>query len=66
MVKEHKKETQKEIAKKCPVCSTVATIVCNNCNSVHYCSKEHQKEHLKEHKNDCKPYVIRTNSILGR
>ncbi|GLV35041.1 SET and MYND domain containing arthropod-specific member 4 [Carabus blaptoides fortunei] len=66
MVKAHKKENQKEITKKCTVCLTVATITCNNCNSVHYCSKEHQKEHLKAHKNDCKLYVIRTNSILGR
>lgn len=42
----------------CVICNIDASLKCQGCQSVTYCSVEHQKNHWKSHKNDCKPYEV--------
>lgn len=51
---------------KCALCNEKATLECYNCSNVLYCSKEHMKKHSADHKNNCKPYMIKQNEVLGR
>lgn len=45
----------KDATKMCAVCGvTVALKNCSGCQSIAYCSREHQLQHWKEHKSDCK------------
>ena len=45
----------KNATEMCAVCGvTVALKNCAGCQSVAYCSREHQLQHWKEHKADCK------------
>jgi len=45
----------KNATKMCAVCGvTVALRKCSGCQSIAYCSREHQLQHWKEHKADCK------------
>ena len=45
----------KNRTKLCGVCGvTVALKLCTGCQSVAYCSREHQLEHWKQHKAECK------------
>ena len=46
---------EKDRRKFCSVCGvTVALKICSRCNSVAYCSREHQVQHWSEHKAECK------------
>ena len=40
-------------ARRCPICSVLATKVCSRCKQTSYCSVEHQKAHWKTHKKEC-------------
>ncbi len=45
----------KNATKMCAVCGvTVALRKCSGCQSIVYCSREHQLQHWKEHNADCK------------
>eukprot|EP00986_Skeletonema_menzelii_P008040 scaffold3268_cov171-Skeletonema_menzelii.AAC.2 len=45
----------KNATKMCAVCGvTVALRKCSGCQSIAYCSREHQLQHWKEHKAECK------------
>ncbi|XP_050677182.1 SET domain-containing protein SmydA-8 [Leptidea sinapis] len=50
----------------CAVCSSAAEQKCSNCQSVHYCSREHQKQHWKSHKHTCAPVRVNVDPKLGR
>lgn len=51
----------------CAVCKGPAAQCCSNCNTVYYCSKEHQKIDWKNgHKACCAPFRIDANETLGR
>ncbi|CAH1119383.1 unnamed protein product [Phaedon cochleariae] len=55
-----------EEAKKCEVCQKQASHKCGGCHNVYYCCKEHQRSGWKSHKNQCRPYKVCTDDILGR
>jgi hypothetical protein len=38
----------------CAVCDLISDDVCGGCNSVFYCSSDHQRQHWKTHKKSCK------------
>lgn len=45
---------------KCAVCGVPAESKCSSCNTVFYCSREHQIADWKaKHKNDCKCYEVK-------
>lgn len=50
----------------CVVCSKPAIQKCSGCQSVHYCSKEHQKEDWKLHKLQCSPARVKQDENVGR
>ncbi|KZC09337.1 PREDICTED: protein msta, isoform A-like [Dufourea novaeangliae] len=50
----------------CAVCGKTATNRCSACETVYYCSKEHQKKDWKKHTEVCTPYKLAEDSILGR
>ena len=39
---------------KCPACQAAALLLCSNCRTMRYCSKECQQEHWKTHKEECR------------
>lgn len=50
----------------CAVCQIPAKQFCSACKEVKYCGAEHQKAHWKQHKNECRPFRIAKDDILGR
>ncbi|CAG7785355.1 unnamed protein product [Allacma fusca] len=50
----------------CPVCGEKATKICTACQSVAYCSKEHQREDWSQHQKICRPYKIRESPEVGQ
>ncbi|XP_072945034.1 SET domain-containing protein SmydA-8 isoform X2 [Epargyreus clarus] len=50
----------------CAVCSSPAIQKCSGCQSVHYCSRDHQKVHWKKHKYQCTPAKVKVDPKCGR
>lgn len=50
----------------CHVCSSPATQKCAGCQSVFYCSRDHQKQHWKRHKQACTPARLKQGEGVGR
>ncbi|XP_045774604.1 SET domain-containing protein SmydA-8 isoform X1 [Maniola jurtina] len=50
----------------CEVCSAPTEHKCSSCQSVHYCSREHQKQHWKLHKQQCVPARVKEDGKYGR
>lgn len=50
----------------CAICQVPATQTCSACKLVKYCGEEHQRQHWKQHKNECRPFRIENDAILGR
>ena len=42
----------------CAVCQIPAEKKCTACNTVVYCTKEHQRKHWPVHKKDCKCWKV--------
>lgn len=49
----------------CIVCAKVAFQCCSTCQTVHYCSKEHQVADWKQHKVNCKNYKVEWDINTG-
>ncbi|XP_038222463.1 SET domain-containing protein SmydA-8 [Zerene cesonia] len=50
----------------CAICLEPTEHKCSNCQSVHYCSRDHQKQDWKVHKHRCTPARIREDPKYGR
>ncbi|CAG9564432.1 unnamed protein product [Danaus chrysippus] len=50
----------------CEVCLTPTEQKCSGCQTVHYCSRDHQKQHWKLHKLHCVPAKIKELPGIGR
>ncbi|KAI4456165.1 set and mynd domain containing arthropod-specific member 4 isoform a [Holotrichia oblita] len=51
----------------CSVCKKPSVQSCSLCYRAYYCSKEHQIQDWKKgHKNNCAPFKIAINEVLGR
>jgi len=50
----------------CAVCNCPAPHTCSGCQSVRYCSKEHQKVHWRDHKANCGPYKLEWDVQVGQ
>ncbi|CAG7721698.1 unnamed protein product, partial [Allacma fusca] len=50
----------------CAVCGTKAPHRCASCQSISYCSAEHQKDHWKGHRKVCPHFRIVEDQILGK
>ncbi|GBP27660.1 SET domain-containing protein SmydA-8, isoform A [Eumeta japonica] len=50
----------------CIVCAVKAKQKCASCQTVYYCSRDHQKQHWKIHKHQCTPARIRQDEKVGR
>lgn len=55
-----------EAGELCALCKQPAKHRCGGCETVTYCSGEHQKEHWNQHRDKCKVYKISTNDRVGR
>lgn len=53
-------------ASTCSVCGVVAKFSCGRCESVLYCSKEHQREHWKAHKAGCRSLGAIIDEAISR
>jgi hypothetical protein len=49
-----KKKNVYKIKNKCASCGKYATLRCQGCKKVYYCSENHQKLEWKNHKKSCK------------
>ena len=50
----------------CEVCEAKASQRCSGCQSVFYCSRDHQRQDWKTHRLTCRAYRIESNPIVGR
>lgn len=54
------------MAVNCECCGEAAPMVCGNCGTAAYCSKEHQRQHWPQHKPQCFPSAVQRSDQLGR
>lgn len=50
----------------CSVCDKEATQRCSGCQSVYYCSRDHQRKDWKNHRSACRSYRIERSPNIGR
>ncbi|XP_037084284.1 SET domain-containing protein SmydA-8-like [Pollicipes pollicipes] len=55
-----------KLDRQCPVCGVSSSMACASCQTVHYCSRDHQKQHWKKHKPACKAWRVETTPEEGR
>ncbi|XP_053670251.1 SET domain-containing protein SmydA-8-like [Anopheles nili] len=57
-----------DVEAKCGFCGVQSKLKCAGCQTVYYCSPDHQKKHWRvKHKNECaKPYELTKNDEIGR
>ncbi|XP_055372325.1 SET domain-containing protein SmydA-8 [Condylostylus longicornis] len=55
-----------ENVNRCAICQIESKLRCSNCNFVYYCSAAHQKQDWKQHKQQCHPFIIKSNEKYGR
>lgn len=50
----------------CAICLAPAIQKCSGCQTVNYCTREHQKQHWKQHKQVCVPARVKEDPQFGR